>query len=309
MFPQEFLNRLEIILPAEGRSDFFSSSNGCAYKTARINTLKMNTEEVTRIFEAAGISFKKVEWCKEAVIISEEDRSHEMVNKLILDGALYWQSLSSMLVVKILGPEPGETVLDMCAAPGSKTTQIAALMNNSGEITAVDIVRNRFYKLRSVCELLGADIVKPVLKDGRRFRSYDLYDKILIDAPCSAEARFRVDDPDTYKYWSLRKIKEMSFKQKGLLLNAGRLLKPGGTMVYSTCTFSPEENEEVIDWFLRKTGNDFSIVPVDISVVSTLPPLVKWGKKVFLSEVSNSVRLLPSGLIEGFFITKLSKNR
>ena len=117
--------------------------------------------------------------------------------------------------------------------------------------------------------------------DGRRFRVKEqLFDRILVDAPCSSEGRFKYDNPKSYAYWNLRKIKEMAHKQKGLLLNASRLLKPGGVLVYSTCTFAQEENEEVVDWFAKKSQS---------------------------MQFQSMQRIYPDGRMEGFFIAKWHK--
>jgi len=143
-------------------------------------------------------------------------------------GREYIQGLSSQLVSLILDPQPEERILDLCAAPGSKTSHMAALMNNTGEIVAVECVRSRMYKLKSVLTLLGVTNTKCILRDGRLFKSEELFDRILVDAPCSSEGRFCLKDPKTLKYWSLRKIREMRRKQRGLLHQATRLIRPGG---------------------------------------------------------------------------------
>jgi 16S rRNA (cytosine1407-C5)-methyltransferase len=226
---------------------------------------------------------------------------------LINDGFLYRQSLSSMLPALILAPCPGERVLDMCAAPGSKTTQMAAMMNNEGEIVAVEAIHQRSYKLRSVVEKMGAGNVSLKLTDARQFRSHQLFDRILVDAPCSSEGRFKVREPKTFAYWSPRKIREMARKQKGLLLSASRLLKPGGVMVYSTCTFAPEENEGAVDWLMRKTQGALDVEAVDLKDIPRYPCLPEWRGKVFDSRVQKCLRVLPEDGMEGFFITKFVK--
>ncbi len=126
----------------------------------------------------------------------------------------------------VLDPRPGQRVLDLCAAPGSKTSQIAMHMNNQGLLKANEPVRQRLYRLKSVLQLTGAK-AQISSTDGRRLKEHEgLYDRILVDAPCSCEGRFIIDEPKSFAYWSVRKIKEMSHKQKGLLLNASRLLDP-----------------------------------------------------------------------------------
>jgi 16S rRNA C967 or C1407 C5-methylase (RsmB/RsmF family) len=141
-----------------------------------------------------------------------------------------------------------------------------------GSIVAIEAVRDRFFKLRAVLALQGAANVRSYCMDGRRFQARDgLFDKVLVDAPCSAEGRFNRFTPKSFGYWSSRKIKEMAKKQKGLLLNASRCVRSGGILVYATCTFAPEENEAVIDWFLRKSNGSFQLESFDMPGVPRYP--------------------------------------
>jgi 16S rRNA (cytosine1407-C5)-methyltransferase len=228
--------------------------------------------------------------------------------KSVIPPEFYLQSLSSMLAVQALDPQPGERILDLCAAPGSKTSQTAARMNNTGSVTAVEAVRGRFYQLRSVLRLLGVENVQCLCMDGRRFAARgELFDRVLVDAPCSSEGRFRHDNAKTFAYWSLRKIKEMAKKQRGLLLNAGRQVRPGGVLVYSTCTFAPEENEAVVNWFLKKSEGIFTVEPVSFTNIGVYPALTSWEGKTFDSQVQHCMRILPGEKTEGFFIAKFSK--
>lgn len=308
LYPPEFLHRLSLIVPVEGQAVFLAPGE-CPEKALRVNLLKTGVEEVRALLDEGNVAYRRVEWCEEALMMPAGSEKSVTITSLLADGRAYWQSLASMLVVKILDPRPGDSVLDMCAAPGSKTTQMAATMKNTGTIMAVEAVRGRLFKLRSVCTLMGADLVKTVFKDARKFRSEELFDRVLVDAPCSTEARFRSEEPESFKYWSPRKIKEMSFKQKGLLLNAGRLLKPGGTMVYSTCTFAPEENEEVVDWFLNKAGGGYTVSRPEIKGIATYGALKSWGKRTYCSETAGCLRLLPSPGMEGFFIAAFKRDR
>jgi 16S rRNA (cytosine1407-C5)-methyltransferase len=177
-------------------------------------------------------------------------------------------------------------------------------MNNQGTLKANEPVRQRLYRLKAVLQLTGAH-AQITSTDGRRMEGHgELFDRVLVDAPCSCEGRFILDEPKSFAYWSVRKIKEMSHKQKGLLLNAGRLLRPGGTMVYSTCTFAPEENEEVVDWFLRKTEGRFALSPIRIDGVKTYPCLTHWQKRTYDIGIRDAARILPNERMEGFFIAK-----
>lgn len=295
--PPLFLERLERIL---GNSSAFEFLEYGKLGTVRVNTIKTNTIHIKEILENKGIYFRIVPWDPQALIVEPGT----VPSDLFEEGLLYSQGLSSLLPVLVLDPKPGDRVLDMCAAPGSKTTQMAALMNKEGLITAIEAVRGRFYRLKSVISLLGAGNVDVKMLDARRYRNPGGFDKILVDAPCSSEGRFRTSDPESYAYWSPRKIKEMVRKQRGLLLSASRLLKPGGVMVYSTCTFAPEENEGVVDWLLRKTAGTLIADRVVLDNVATYPAIEEWEGRTYRQDVRNCVRVLPTKEMEGFFIAK-----
>ena len=299
-----FLERLKTIVGNERYDQVIQSFPRPEILSVRVNTLKTTRSEIITRLKERNISFKEVPWSAEALILEGIPREELGRMDLINDGLLYRQSLSSMLPALVLAPRSGERVLDMCAAPGSKTTQMAALMNNEGEIVAVDAIRGRYYRLKSVVVQMGATNVALKLTDARRFRSPVFFDRILVDAPCSSEGRFKTDDPETYAYWSPRKIKEMVRKQRGLLLHAGRLLKPGGVLVYSTCTFAPEENEGVVNWLLRKTDGRLSLEPVDFVGIPGYPPLEGWLERKFDRRVRDCFRILPGAEMEGFFIAR-----
>ncbi len=305
--PEEFVQRLKQIIPPESYEEVLETFRVPSSLAIRVNTLKTQKERVQFQLRKLGIRYRQVGWYHDALILEGISARDLTKTALVANGFIFIQSLSSMIVPLLLDPKPGESILDMCAAPGGKATQIAALMQNKGTVLALEAVRERYFKLWSVVRLLEATIVQPKLADARRFsRGLMLFDRILVDAPCSSEGRFKVLNHKTTQYWSFRKIKEMSKKQKALLQNACRFLKPGGFLVYSTCTFAPEENEAVIDWLLKKEER-IRVVRPDNFPIHTYSPLSQWQKREFNKDVLKCLRILPTSEMEGFFIAKLMK--
>lgn len=296
--PAAFLDRLRSIVPV---GDRYTSAR--AVKFFRVNTLKAAPSDIHQTLTALGVACEPVEWYPAAFAVPAPQSQIVLNSDLVRGGQVYAQGLESMLAVHVLDPKPGETVLDLCAAPGSKTSQIAAHMSNTGELVANEPIKDRFYRLKGVLDLLGAK-ASVKMTDGRYLRMAAQFDRVLVDAPCSSEGRFLLEHPKTYAYWSLRKINEMAHKQKGLLLNASRLVKPGGVLVYATCTFAPEENEAVVDWFLKKSEGRFKVVPLNVPYVPQYPALMSFQGKDFDPRVAGALRVLPGDRMEGFFITK-----
>ncbi|MBF0331054.1 MAG: RsmB/NOP family class I SAM-dependent RNA methyltransferase [Candidatus Omnitrophica bacterium] len=309
MIPAQFVDRLRLLFSTDDLGFTLDSFSSPELLSIRINPFKSSLNEISSIFKAEGVLLHPVPWSEDVFVLENIPRDVLSRHALVSAGKIYQQSLASMIPAVILSAGPGEHVLDACAAPGSKTTQVAAMMKGQGTLIAVEAVKARFFRLRSVVELLGALNVSCKLCDIRRFKAGDdiLFDRILVDAPCSSEGRFRADDPKSTGYWSLRKIKEMSFKQKGILMSASRLLKSGGVLVYATCTFAPEENEEVIDWFLRKSEGAFVLEPIELTGVPRTPCVTQWGRNAFSPEVMKCWRVKPDKKYTGFFVAKLRR--
>jgi len=302
--PPDFELRLKEILPQRPESIFEPRQ----YQSFRINTLKISVEDALSLLSDRKINFQKVDFCPYAIIVEKSAAQDLLKSDLVNDGLLYAQGLESILPVMALDPRPGERILDLCAAPGSKTSQIAMHMQNKGFLKANEPISKRVYRLRAVLQLTGAQAQVSSI-DGRRLKEHEGgFDRILVDAPCSCEGRFIINEPKSFAYWSVRKIKEMSHKQKGLLLNASRLLSPSGILVYATCTFAPEENEEVVDWFLRKTNGRFDLTPMNLDGVKTYPCLTKWQKRTYDIRIGDAARILPDERMEGFFIAKFTNS-
>ncbi len=308
LLPPQFLERLKMTVPVEKFDPIVQHFSAQRPLSVRINTLKIGRDELLSMLSERKIRYSSAFSLPEALILGNITKQELGEMDLVQNAFLYIQSLSSQFVVEVLDPKPDDVVLDLCAAPGSKTTQMAAKMQNRGSIIAVEPIRDRFFRLKAVLTQTGAEIVSLKMGDGRRFRPADrLFDKILVDAPCSCEGRFETATPKTYAYWSPRKIKEMAHKQKGLLLAATRLLKPKGILVYSTCTFAPEENEAVVHRVLKKCPDHLELLPIQNQEIGSYPAVMQWGEKKFHQDIKNCFRICPSQKLEGFFIAKMMK--
>lgn len=273
------------------------------YTTLRVNTLKYDIQSLMKYFKENNIKFERVPWYNDALVIKNADEKKLQKLDIYEKGYIYIQSLSSMVPPIALNPIPGEKVLDLTAAPGSKTTELAALMKNEGYILANELDKIRCERLRYNVEKQGAKIIEVVNgrgeKVGDKYSEY--FDKVLLDTPCSGEGRFVVGRLATYRDWSPKTVKELSKLQKKLFESAYKALKPNGIMVYSTCTLNEEENELILNWALK----NFDIKLVDIDVE------IKDAQKAFNEDkdksVNKAIRILPSKDTEGFFVAKLVK--
>ncbi|NIP16563.1 MAG: RsmB/NOP family class I SAM-dependent RNA methyltransferase [Pseudomonadales bacterium] len=225
-----------------------------------------------------------------------------------INGQIYPINPSSLLAVAVLAPQAGEEVLDLAAAPGGKTIVAAAAMANQGRIAVVEPVKGRFHRMRANLARCGVEIAEGYLRDGRGVGSKvpDRFDAVLLDAPCSSEARIRLDEPQTYAHWKPRKIREVARKQRALLASAYRAVKPGGRVVYCTCSFAPEENELVVQQLLSAQP-DAIVADLHLSGPSMVSGIETWRGKDLRRDVAAAVRVVPDGLWDGFFLCRIEK--
>jgi len=281
-------------------------------KSIRVNTLKISPEELKKKLEKKSWvleqPFKKH---PEIMIIKSDLQPGELGRSLEhLLGYYYVQEISSMLPVIALNPNPNEIILDLCSAPGSKTTQIAAKMENTGVIIANDFKLGRIKILASNLERCGVTNAIITKSSGfelcKNLKENFQIDKILVDAPCSGEGIIG-SSKEANKMWNIKKIHSLSKIQKSLLESALKLLKPQGILVYSTCTYAPEENEEVIDFILKRFDN-IKIEKISLPVKSR-EGIRKWKEKEYLEDVKYSHRIYPQdNNTGGFFIAKFKKS-
>ena len=307
--PTEFVQRLERFVPSDAYPQILAAFAKDRPTTFRVNTLKSSKESLLPALAKQGFDVEPVPWFSDAFILTKGVLRDLTETSEYQHGFLYVQSLSSMLPPLILDPKPGEKVLDIAAAPGSKTTEMAALMKNEGEIVANDTSQVRLYRLKANLDLQGARIAKMHKSDARSlwqgFPEY--FDKTLADVPCSMEGRFRTGDEKTYEDWSLKKVKDLAHLERWILRSAVSATKPGGTIVYSTCTLSPEENEDVVDWILEKEKGKVMLEEIVLPDCQFAPSLHTWGSSKFHASIGDAVRIYPSDTMEGFFVAKLRK--
>lgn len=304
--PHDFINVLKIVYPNtwEVLLPYFKNKRPTTF---RINTLKKNSKE----FVKKDLKENKIEYVKGPIdnsyIVTKIGKVNLSYTDSFNKGYIYLQELSSMLPPIILDPKETDVILDMTAAPGSKTTQIANIVNNKAKILAVEKSRIRYMKLDHNVKLQSAKVRTlndNVLALNKKFPEFNTYfDKILLDAPCSSEGRFILNNEKTYKYWSLRKIKEMQKQQKRLIKKAVDMLKPGGILVYSTCTINKSENEEVINWILRK-NKKIRLEEITLNLPNSIKGNLKKNE-----ELLKTVRILPNDIFTGFYIAKITKEK
>lgn len=261
------------------------------YVTLRVNKIKTTVEDIKQQLENNNIKYKEVYWYKEALIIENvrEDEIRKM--QMYENGEIYLQSLSSMLPPIVLEPKSGENILDMAAAPGGKTTQIATMTENKAFITACEKNKIRAERLKYNLQKQGATCVNIMTEDARQLSDYFSFDKILLDAPCSGSGTENVFDDRFSKELIQRSCKT----QETLLKKAINILKPGGEIIYSTCSILKQENEEILNKVLRK--GKIEIVPIKLDrEIPTLP-----------AKVEGTICVLPTELYEGFFVAKIKK--
>lgn len=265
--------------------------------TLRINTIKSNIEEIKNKLQESKIEYEEVPWSKEALIIKNVDEKTIQEMDIYQDGKIYMQSLSSMLPPIILEPKEKTDILDMAAAPGGKTTQIAALTNNKAHITACEKNKIRAERLKYNVNKQGATCVFIMPKDSRFIDDFFSFDQILLDAPCSGSGTLDFNDSNIEKYFTKQLIERSTKTQKTLLKKAISLLKPGHEMVYSTCSVLACENEDVVESILK--DEKIEIVPISFEGIESLP--------VLPTKISGTLCVCPTELYEGFFVAKIRK--
>jgi len=261
--------------------------------TFRINHLKTTLGEIEKVLEEEAILFQKIFWFDDAFLIENKTEEEIRLLDIYKEGKIYLQSLSSMLPVLFLDLEEGMSILDMAAAPGGKTTEIASIYQDKILITACEKNKIRADRLRYNIKKQGVRRATVLESDASKLDEYFSFDSILLDAPCSGSGTLQRENSNSYFKEEL--IETTKKLQKVLLKKAVQILKPGSTMIYSTCSILEEENELQIEALLNEKLVE--VVPLDFPNDIPLLP----------SKIFGTVVVKPTSLYEGFFIAKLRK--
>lgn len=295
--PQNLIDRLEEQFGvAKARQAVMGMTS--RYVTLRVNTLKSTDAAIMEIFRQELIQFERAKGLPHAFIVKNRKAKELLNHRMCLDGLVYLQGLTSMLPPIVLNPKSSDAIADFCAAPGSKTSQMAAMIGGVANISAFEPNFVRYQKLRNTLKIQGAEFVKTQQIDSTKLGALmpEAFDKILLDVPCSAEGRIDADDDSSFETWGDATHQAYPELQRRLFSSAVAALKPDGTLVYSTCTLDPNENERMINWALNEFPN-LTAEPIDLP----FPGIVHKETK--------SVTLLPTKLYEGFFVAKLRKSQ
>ncbi len=292
----EFLK--ELLIKQYGYELYQSIESGYyaqRFVTIRVNTLKASLEEVVNRLNELDISFETVIGMPDSLVLKAVSNKEILDLDLCNSGKIYLQSLSSQLAAYLLNPKPNTDILDMCAAPGSKTTYLAALTNNNAFITACEINKIRMERLKYNASKLGATKINFMLVDSKKLDDYFRFDQILLDAPCSGSGTLNLSD-DSFDKISFKLVENSAKLQYSLLKKALTILKPGCEMVYSTCSILNLENEMVINKVLQEFKVD--VIPLDIS---------KLALPLLPTSIDGALCIKPNQYFEGFFVVKLKK--
>lgn len=271
--------------------------------TLRANTLRSSRQEVAAALDDASLAWRKVGWYPDAFVLADAREWDVWTLPAYERGDLYVQSLSSMIPALVLDAKPSEDVCDMCAAPGGKTTQVAALTDGKTHITACELHAPRAERLAFNLERQGARAVTVMRTDARRLDDFFSFDRILLDAPCSGSGTLNAGDPKVARRFTPELIAKSRKAQTALFAKALALLKPGGTLVYSTCSVLACENEDIVEQRLARSprGRAFEIEPVELAESDDLPRLPV--------RLDGTLCLAPTDCYEGFFVAKMRRTR
>jgi len=274
----------------------------------RINALSpLGLDEIKTRLDDFGAELEPIPWCPGSYHLLSDKRALAE-SALFQDGHVYIQNASSLIPALALAPESGDRILDLCAAPGGKTAHMQALALGGADIIANDAMPPRLKKLQEVLAMFYVGGTKITNFQGQFIdRHVDgLFDRILLDAQCSGEGMLDLSQSGALRFWSPERVVKMSYLQQKMLTAAWKVLKPGGVLVYSTCTFGPEENEGPLARHL-KHNEDAKIEPIALDIKGRTSGLKSWEGQHFSTPLTHAIRIRPSEFMEGFFVCRLKK--
>ncbi len=269
----------------------------------RVNTIKASPERAMTTLEEEGVTHEQAEWNPRVLRLETDNPGSTWAS---YHGFTHGQEEVSAVPAVVLDPQSGERVWDACAAPGGKATQIAALIDDRGTVVANDSNLGRLSALRFNAERLGATSLAVTNADARNYSlspfDFEAFDRALVDAPCTCEGTVR-KNPSVLDEWSESHVRSVSGIQKGILRRAVQCTREGGTVVYSTCTFAPEENEAVVQYALDEES--CRVVDFDLELDHS-PGITEWDGETFDSSLERTARIYPhQNDTGGFFVAKL----
>lgn len=297
-FPGWIVKRLLNNYDKDATENILESLNGKPEISLRLNTLKIGKEEFERKLNERGLKYRKGLYNDDAYYINIKNITNDEVYK---DGFIQVQDEGAMIISKVLSPKPDDMVMDVCSAPGGKTTHLSQLMNNKGKIVAFDIYEHKIDLIKKNCRRLGVNNVDAFVFDSTKVNSeyIDKADKVLVDVPCSGIGIIRKKPDIKLKNYTKKDFDELNNIQYRILSSSSKYVKRGGYILYSTCTIGREENMNIVDKFLNE-NKEFKIVDIRPFLPQNLVPY---------ADDRGCIQLLPNlNNTDGFFICKLQRN-
>ena len=291
MIPEFLINKIKEQYPNDYEK-IIDGYNQNRVSSLRINTIKSTKEEITNILKENNINYEEISWYNDALIIEDINKVKEL--NIYNEGKIYFQSLSSMIPPIVVNPKQNELILDMTAAPGGKTTQMAALSNNTAMITATEKNKIRSDRLKYNIEKQGAKKISVINTDARNLDEYFKFDKILLDAPCSGSGTLQIQEDINISEELVNR--SINF-QTELIKEAIKHLNKNGELIYSTCSILKEENEKILEQVL--SDNSLKLIPITELDTTEIPLLPSNYKEV--------ITVCPNTYYEGFFVAKITK--
>ena len=256
-----------------------------------------------------GFTPEPVEWCPEAWLLGSVTRRSVTSLEWVAEQTLFLQSLSSMAAVMAMGVEPGHDVLDLCAAPGAKTSLIHRRQAGRGILVANELSRSRVKRMLALLKRLRISDIDILTGPGEMLgKSHEkCFDRVLADVPCSGEGRFHLSDAASWSRWGESSINGLARRQTALLESACRTLRPGGEVIYATCTMAPEENELVVDRVLKKARTPMEVCEIDLPLEAGRPGLTSWKSHECAPELQRTVRVVAGFGMTPFYMARLRR--